>query len=206
MVDERQQHWEEVYRRKEESEVSWYQVYPDISLQLIERSGIGMSEPLIDVGGGASVLVDQLLLKGFSRVAVLDISPTALECAQQRLCEKASQVEWLQADVTQFQPPHRFTLWHDRAVFHFLTDESDRQRYIEVLKSTLQEGGYLLLATFALDGPGMCSGLPVERYDADKMQAVLGEAFTLQESRGEIHTTPAGKEQRFTYALFRYQP
>lgn len=206
MVDERQQHREEIYRRKEESEVSWYQVYPGISLQLIGRSGIGTSEPLIDVGGGASVLVDQLLLKGFRRVAVLDISSTALECAQQRLCEKASQVEWLQADVTQFQPPHRFTLWHDRAVFHFLTDEADRQRYIEVLKSSLQEGGYLLLATFALDGPGMCSGLPVERYDADKLQAVLGEVFTLQESRHEMHTTPAGKEQRFSYALFRYQP
>jgi SAM-dependent methyltransferase len=206
MSEERQQHWEAVYQGKDEGEVSWYQEYPDISLRLIERTGIGSDAPLIDVGGGASVLVDKLLRKGFSRVAVLDISSVALECARQLLAAKAEQVEWLVADVTRFQPEHRFALWHDRAVFHFLTDEDDRRRYIEVLKSALQEGGYLILATFALDGPEMCSGLPVERYDAEKMQAVLGEAFSLQESHREIHITPAGKEQRFTYALFRYQP
>ncbi|MEJ2407729.1 MAG: class I SAM-dependent methyltransferase [Candidatus Thiodiazotropha sp.] len=205
MSEERQQHWEEAYQGKAESEVSWYQEYPDISLQLIDRSGIGMNAPLIDVGGGTSVLIDNLLLKGYSRVAVLDISSAALECTRQRLADKAEQVEWLVSDVTRFQPSHTFSLWHDRAVFHFLTDTEDRRRYIDVLKSALRQGGYLVLATFALDGPEQCSGLPVERYDADKMQAVLGEEFTLQESRREVHVTPAGGEQRFSYALFRYQ-
>jgi 2-polyprenyl-3-methyl-5-hydroxy-6-metoxy-1,4-benzoquinol methylase len=206
MSEERQQHWEEVYRAKDEGEVSWYQEYPDLSLQLIEQTRIDLDAPLIDVGGGASVLVDNLLLKGFSRLAVLDISSMALECARQRLAGKAVQVEWLVADITRFEPEHDFALWHDRAVFHFLTAEHERQRYIEVLKSALQDGGYLILATFALDGPEQCSGLQVERYDINKMQGVLGEAFVLQDSCRETHITPAGKEQHFTYALFRYQP
>lgn len=206
MSEERQQHWEGVYQGKDESEVSWYQEYPDISLQLIERAGIGTDAAVIDVGGGASVLVDNLLQKGFSRITVLDISSAALECTRQRLAERAGEVEWRVADVTRFKPDHSYALWHDRAVFHFLTDALDRRRYIEVLQSALQEGGYLLLATFALDGPEQCSGLPVERYDAEKMQAVLGEAFILLESRREHHITPAEREQRFTYALFRYQP
>lgn len=206
MSEERQQHWEGVYQGKEESEVSWYQEYPDISLQLIERAGIDTDAPLVDVGGGASVLVDNLLQKGFSRITVLDISSAALECVRQRLADRAAEVEWRVSDITRFEPDHAYALWHDRAVFHFLTDESDRRRYIEVLKSALQEGGYLVLATFALDGPEQCSGLPVERYDADKMQVVLGKAFSLLESRLEHHITPAGKEQRFTYALFRYLP
>ncbi len=205
MSDERQQHWEEVYQAKGESGVSWYQDYPEISLKFIEQTGIESDAPLIDVGGGASVLVDNLLRKGYRRVAVLDISSAALECVRQRLADKAEQVEWLVSDITCFEPEHDFALWHDRAVFHFLTAEHDRQRYIEVLKSALRQGGYLILATFALDGPQQCSGLPVERYDADKMQAVLGEAFTLLDSRRECHITPSGSEQRFTYALFRYQ-
>lgn len=206
MTKERQQHWEDVYQGKEVSEVSWYQEYPSTSLQLIEQTGIAADAPLIDVGGGASVLVDNLLMKGFERVAVLDISSSALECARQRLGEKAEQVEWLVSDVTRLQPPHSFALWHDRAVFHFLTDESDRQRYLDVLKSSLQEGGFLILATFALDGPEKCSGLTIERYDIDKMQKVLGESFILIDGRREIHVTPSGMEQRFSYGLFRYQP
>lgn len=206
MNEERQQHWEEVYRGKEEGEVSWYQEYPDTSLQLIERAGLDSDAPVIDVGGGASMLVDNLLRKGFCRLAVLDISASAIECARQRLGDQAGQIEWLVADVTRFHPDHRFALWHDRAVFHFLTETEERHRYLEVLKSALEEGGYLVLATFAQDGPEQCSGLPVERYDTDKMQAVLGKSFALLESRRETHVTPAGKEQRFTYALFRYQP
>ena len=206
MSEERQQHWEKVYQGKEMGEVSWYQEYPDISLQLIARSGIAADAAIIDIGGGASVLVDNLLMQGFEQVAVLDISSSALECARWRLADKAGQVEWLVSDVTRFQPDHTFALWHDRAVFHFLTDESDRQRYLDVVRLSLQAGGFLILATFALDGPEQCSGLPVERYDVDKMQSVLGDAFTLIDSRREVHVTPAEKEQRFTYALFRYQP
>lgn len=204
MGEERQRHWDGVYRQKGNREVSWYQEYPDLSLQLIEQSAIARDEPIIDVGGGASVLVDNLLQKGFSQLAVLDISASALECAKRRLAGRAEQVDWLVSDVTRFVPQHPFVLWHDRAVFHFLTDEHDRQRYIEILKTSLVDNGYLVLATFAPDGPQMCSGLPVECYDTDKMRAVLGSEFTLLDSRREAHTTPSGMVQRFTYALFRY--
>lgn len=200
------QYWEHVYQGRKVNEVSWYQEYPELSLQLIDASGIGSADAILDVGGGASVLVDHLLLQGFSRVAVLDISALALECARKRLSDQADRVEWIEADVTNFEPPHPFALWHDRAVFHFLTEAGDRQRYIEVLKKALDGGGFLILATFSLDGPQMCSGLPVERYDVDKMQATLGPAFRLLEYRPELHTTPSGGEQRFIYALFRYQP
>lgn len=206
MSDERQQHWEQVYRDRESTSVSWYQEYPEISLQLIERSGVTTEDALIDIGGGASLLVDNLLQRNFSRVAVLDISASALECAGVRLSDRAAQVEWYVADVTTFEPPHRFTLWHDRAVFHFLTAMEDRRNYLGVLEKTLQPGGWLILATFALDGPERCSGLLVERYDVTKMCATLGDRFELVETRDEQHTTPAGGEQKFTYALFRYLP
>ena len=206
MNDERRQHWEQVYRDKESTSVSWYQEYPELSLQLVHKSGVAKTEPIIDIGGGASVLVDDLLLQDFSSVAVLDISAAALECARARLCERAAQVEWFVADVTTFEPPHPFALWHDRAVFHFLTSYEDRQKYLQVLKKTLQPYGWLILATFALGGPDRCSGLPVEHYDAAKMQATLGGRFELVESREECHTTPAGGEQKFTYCLFRFKP
>lgn len=205
MSEERQQHWDRVYRDRESTAVSWYQEYPELSLQLINKSGLARDEAIIDIGGGASLLVDNLLQQGFRRVAVLDISSAALECARTRLCERAADVEWFAADVTAFEPPHRFALWHDRAVFHFLTSHEDRQNYLRVLGKTLHPGGWLILATFALDGPERCSGLPVERYDADKMRATLGARFELVETRDESHTTPAGGKQKFTYCLFHYQ-
>ncbi len=206
MGGERRNHWEEVYRGKESTAVSWYQEYPETSLQLIQRSGVAKEDALIDIGGGASLLVDNLLQRDFSHVAVLDISAAALECARARLCGRADMVEWYVADVTAFEPPHRYVLWHDRAVFHFLTANEDRQCYLDVLEKTLQAGGWLILATFALDGPERCSGLPVERYDVTKLRATRGERFVFVESREEHHTTPAGGEQKFTYGLFRYQP
>lgn len=206
MSDERQQHWDGVYKEKQSTAVSWYQEYPELSLQLIQKSGVARDESIIDIGGGASLLVDNLLQQGFSAVAVLDISASALECARARLCERAAQVEWFVADVTTFEPPHQFALWHDRAVFHFLTREEERQNYLQALTRALQPGGWLVLATFALDGPEKCSGLPVERYDADKMRTTLGNRFELVESREECHTTPAGGEQKFTYCLFRFSP
>lgn len=206
MSEGRQQHWEQVYREKETTAVSWYQEYPEMSLQLVQKSGVTKEDAIIDVGGGASVLVDNLLQNGFSKVAVLDISAPALECVKKRLGERAAEVEWLVSDVTAFVAPHPFTLWHDRAVFHFLTADEDRQSYLRVLEQALQPGGWLILATFALNGPERCSGLPVERYDAAKMSATLGDRFELVETCDESHTTPAGGEQKFTYCLFRYRP
>ncbi|MCW8919776.1 MAG: class I SAM-dependent methyltransferase [Gammaproteobacteria bacterium] len=203
---DRQHHWEQVYRSKESTAVSWYQKYPEQSIRLIERVVQSKAQPIIDVGGGASVLVDNLLQRGYSRLAVLDISAKALDCIRQRLCDKAQQVEWFVTDVTNFTPPHRFALWHDRAVFHFLTDSEDRAKYIAVLQRALEPGAHLVIATFAPDGPAQCSGLPVERYDGVKIAQTLGESFQLLEQQSESHTTPAGGEQRFNYFLFRYQP
>ena len=136
-MSERQEHWNGVYQTKESTEVSWYQEYPELSMRLIESVIKEKSEAIIDVGGGASVLVDSLLLKGYGSLAVLDISKPALSCAQQRLCGKADKVEWYVSDVTAFEPPHRFALWHDRAVFHFLTSAGDREKYIQVLEDVV---------------------------------------------------------------------
>lgn len=195
----RKDHWEQVYRAKGSTEVSWYQTEPSLSLQLIEASGVRPSDPIIDVGGGASVLVDRLLARGFESVAVLDLSAAALSCARERLGRGADRVEWYEADVTEFVAPHPYRLWHDRAVFHFLTDPEDRHRYVEVLRRTVPKGGHAIIASFALDGPSQCSGLDIERYDQARLMAALGAGFQLCDSAAESHTTPAGKTQQFQY-------
>lgn len=205
-MGDRQRHWEDVYQSKESTEVSWYQEYPDHSMRMIEKAASSLQDAIIDVGGGASVLVDALLQKGYTKLAVLDISESALKCVRQRLCERAKQVEWFANDVTVFSPPHRFSIWHDRAVFHFLTSESDREKYRNVLRTALIPNAHLVIATFALDGPEKCSGLPVERYDAEKIKRTLGAEFQLLEQQAESHTTPSGNEQRFNYFLLQYQP
>jgi len=199
-------HWENVYESKQPNDVSWYQTHPTLSLQLIEATGIGKQQPILDVGGGASALVDHLLDAGFQHVAVLDISAAALRHARQRLGPRAATVEWFEADVTNFTPLHRFALWHDRAVFHFLTDATDRRHYVRALNETLAAAGHLIIATFALDGPPKCSGLHVARYDAKKLSAELGPGFELLETREETHVTPWQTEQKFTYFRFRRQP
>lgn len=195
-------HWERVYEDGLPEEVSWYQKEPTLSLQLIRNTRIATDAPIIDVGGGASLLVDGLCERGFTRLAVLDISPQALAYARERLGDKAQRVEWYEADITTFVPPHRFALWHDRAVFHFLTDQVDRTRYVEVLKRTLEPGGHLLLATFALGGPTRCSGLEIVQYDAAKLGRELGGEFRLVEETSETHVTPTGKQQKFAYFRF----
>jgi 2-polyprenyl-3-methyl-5-hydroxy-6-metoxy-1,4-benzoquinol methylase len=203
MAVETKSHWEQVYRSKLPTDVSWYQTHPSLSLKLIEATGIDKQQPIIDVGGGASVLVDSLLEAGFQQLAVLDISAAAIRYAQQRLGARAAEVEWFETDVTQFAPPHRFVLWHDRAVFHFLTEATTRQDYVRVLQETLTADGHLIIATFAVDGPPKCSGLDVVRYDAKKLCAELGPGFALLETRDETHVTPWQTEQRFTYFRFR---
>lgn len=199
----RQEHWNQVYQTKGTQDVSWYQRRPDLSLALIAASSVSKDAGIIDVGGGASTLVDFLLDDGFTRLAVLDLSGAALAHSRSRLGARAGAVEWFEADVTSFQPPHRFGLWHDRAVLHFLTAADDRRGYVAALQRTLLPGGVAVISTFALDGPPKCSGLEVMRYDESSIQAELGAEFQLQEVRRETHITPWQSEQRFIY--FRFQ-
>jgi SAM-dependent methyltransferase len=196
---DRKAHWENVYGDKSPLEVSWYQKEPTLSLSLIRNTGLAHDAPVIDVGGGASILVDCLCDEGYEHVGVLDISGKALAHARHRLGEKAKTVEWYEEDVTLFRPPHRFALWHDRAVFHFLTEAADRRKYVETLKHALRPGGHLILAAFAIGGPTQCSGLDIVQYDAEKLMAELGEDFELIEESNELHMTPANREQQFTY-------
>ena len=198
----RKDHWEQVYKTKAPDAVSWFQTRPTTSLKLIEAARVDKDAGIIDVGGGASVLVDFLLADGFRKVAVLDLSAAALEHARRRLGKRADSVEWLPADVTTFQSPRGFGLWHDRAVFHFLTDKADRQKYVETLKRTLTPDGHVIIATFAIDGPLKCSGLEVARYDAPSLCTELGADFQLLEQLEETHTTPWDTTQKFSYFRF----
>lgn len=198
------EHWQRVYITKHPSEVSWYEAQPTTSLQLIERAMLPDGAKIIDVGSGASTLVDAL----FERyaVTVLDLSHTALQRSRDRLGANAHRVAWRAADITQVDLPARhYDLWHDRAAFHFLTDPADRSSYLRTLRHALKPGGHLLLATFAPNGPMKCSGLEVVRYDAADMLGILGAGFKLLEERLETHLTPSGGEQRFAYGLFECQ-
>ena len=199
---DRKSHWQNVYQEKSALDVSWYQKEPALSLELIHSTQVASDESIIDIGGGASVLVDHLFKEGFTSLAVLDISENALVSAKKRLGESAKSIEWFEADITQFNSPHQFSLWHDRAVFHFLTDQSDRKSYIKALKHTLRPGGHLIIAAFATGGPEKCSGLEIVQYDSEKLIAELGEDFELIEERNEVHITPSNKEQKFTYFRF----
>jgi len=198
----RKTHWESIYTDKSPLEVSWFQKEPRLSLQLITNTGLSTEAAIIDIGGGASVLIDHLFEHGFRHLAVLDISGTALSHAKQRLGSTAEQIEWFETDVTTFVPPHPFDIWHDRAVLHFLTDATDRKHYVETLKQTLKLGGRLILAAFAIGGPTRCSGLEIVQYDADKLAREFGEDFTLVEQVSEIHVTPTNHEQLFAYFRF----
>jgi trans-aconitate methyltransferase len=201
----RKTHWETVYTTKGENEVSWFQDNPAPSLELIDRVGPEPDSAIIDIGGGASRLVDCLLARGFRRLTVLDISASALDVAKARMGSRSEAVQWIVADVTTWQPAQRFDLWHDRAAFHFLVDPADRGAYIARLKQALVPGGHAIIATFAADGPEKCSGLPVNRYDPAGLAKELGEGFTLLESRRHDHATPWHSSQRFQFSLFRWQ-
>ena len=199
----RKGHWETVYTTKGENEVSWFQDNPAPSLEMIELAKPGRSAAIIDIGGGASRLVDALLGRGFRHLAVLDISAAALDAAKARLGEAATKVQWIVADVTTWQPQQAFDIWHDRAAFHFLVDAADRAAYVGALKQALIPGGHAVIATFAIDGPEKCSGLEVARYDAAELASELGEEFTLIETRKHDHSTPWNSNQRFQFSLFR---
>ncbi len=200
-------HWDEVYATRAETGVSWYQDEPTRSLELIAAVAPDEGGRIIDVGGGASVLVDRLLEHAFERIAVLDISEIALGKAKARLGEgeRAARVEWLAADVTEAQRVGTFDVWHDRAVFHFLIDAADRKAYVDLALKTVPKGGHLIVATFADDGPARCSDREVHRYNADALQAEFRPGFAIVRAVREIHTTPWGASQPFLYGVFRRQ-
>jgi SAM-dependent methyltransferase len=198
----RKEHWEDTYRTTAADEVGWYQAYPAMSLKLIASAGVDPSARLIDVGGGDSTLVDHLLDLGFQKVTVLDISGVALARAQSRLGDRAGQVTWIEGDITQGGALGPYDLWHDRAVFHFLTDPEDRRRYLDTLLQALPPHGHLIMATFGHDAPPTCSGLPVVRYDTRSLANELGREFELVEDCEHVHRTPGGKSQPFIYCRF----
>jgi SAM-dependent methyltransferase len=199
----RRGHWQNVYTNKGETEVSWFQENPAPSLDLIAAVGATSSSAIIDIGGGASRLVDKLLDLGFQDVTVLDLSEAALDSAKARLGSRAAQVHWVVADATIWESPKAYDCWHDRAAFHFLTEEQDRIAYVARLERGLKIGGHAIIATFALDGPERCSGLPVMRYDAASLSLVLGPAFELVATRTHSHATPWGSDQSFQFSVFR---
>lgn len=200
---DRKQHWDSVYTTKAATEVSWFQDNPALSLDLIGENSASQSAPLIDIGGGASRLVDALLVRGYSDVTVLDIAEPALAAAKARLSDQAQKVNWIVADITRWQPARPYALWHDRAVFHFLTDAADRAAYRRALIAGTTIGSQIIIASFAPDGPERCSGLPVMRYAPETLQTELGGDFALQDARREEHRTPGGNIQRFQYSRFR---
>ncbi len=194
------EHWEIIYESKGDPEVSWTQSEPEPSLSLIRE--VAHKGRIIDVGGGTSVLVDRLLALNYS-VTALDISKAAIARAQVRLGECSSLVRWIVADVTTNLNLDTVDVWHDRAVFHFLTNLTDRAAYVGLMSRTVISGGYIILATFALDGPEKCSGLPVQRYDGSSLAAELGEGFSRIKTVPAIHKTPSGHPQSFQYSIFR---
>ena len=200
------EHWEKVYTSKAANAVSWFQPHADLSVKLIKGTGASRDAAILDVGGGASTLVDDLLDNGYTNLTVLDLSAAALAAARKRLGARAANVRWIEADITQAElPADHFNVWHDRAVFHFLTSPEERAAYVQAVFRTVKPGGHVIVATFAENGPELCSGLPVMRYSADGLHAEFGESFTLLRHEEEAHHTPAGKVQQFVYCYCRTQ-
>ena len=197
-----QAHWERVYTTKAPTEVSWFRPHLETSLSLIARSTADHSARIIDVGGGESTLVDDLLANGYTNITVLDISHTALDVTRARLGARAAGVAWIVADVTQADlPANSFDVWHDRAVFHFLTTPEDRAAYVRNVARAVKPGGHVIISAFGPEGPLKCSGLDVQRYDADSLHHEFGAHFRLIDSRTELHQTPFGTEQQFLYCF-----
>lgn len=195
-----QQHWEKVYQTKQPDSVSWFQEHATRSLEIIRSIGANPGSRIIDVGGGASTLVDDLLANGFEHISVLDLSASALDVARKRLGPKGDTVEWIAGDIRNVDlPPQSFDIWHDRAVFHFLTDPADRMAYVAQVVKAVKPGGHVIVATFAPDGPEQCSGLPVARYAPGELHGQFGPNFELLEHASEEHKTPWGSVQRFVY-------
>jgi len=198
----KQAHWQNVYQTRDERDVSWFEERPAISLELIQATRVGVDGPIIDIGGGASRLVDALVRKGFRTITVLDLSERALAASRQRLGAQAAQISWIVADVTTWQPTENFEVWHDRAAFHFL-EPGDQSAYAARVHRAVRPGGHVIIGTFALDGPERCSGLPIARHDAASIGQVLGQSFKFVETRRHDHQTPSGVIQRFQFSRFQ---
>jgi len=200
-------HWDQLYSTTASADVSWYQRSPARSLELIARAKVSPAEPILDVGGGDSTLVDHLLDRGYTQLSVLDIASAALERAQTRLGARGGAVRWIEADITKaILAPASVGVWHDRATFHFLTSPPDRAAYIALVRRAVRPGGHVIIATFAEDGPTHCSGLPVHRYSAESIHGAFGPDFQQLGHAVETHVTPAGATQRFMYCWCAYRP
>jgi SAM-dependent methyltransferase len=201
-----QTHWESVYSSKAPDAVSWYRPHLEISLDLIERHAADRSASIIDVGGGESTLIDDLVSRGYQELTVLDISNTAIEATRKRLGPAAEQVRWMLGDITQVPfPPQSFDVWHDRAVFHFLVDPAQREAYVRSTLNAVRPEGYVIVSTFGPEGPTRCSGLDVIRYDAETLHREFGKRFRIEESSKELHRTPWGAAQQFVYCCCRVE-
>ena len=199
-------HWEKVYKTKEPDAVSWYRAHLETSLALIERAAQSRSASIIDIGAGESTLVDDLLARGYDDITVFDVSETALEVTKKRLGSLAEQIKWIVADVTQVELERSaYDVWHDRAVFHFLTSMEQRAAYVRNVAKAVKTGGHVIVSTFGLEGPTKCSGLEVSRYDAESLHGEFGPRFHLVESCKELHNTPFGATQQFLYCYCRVE-
>ncbi|MCQ9205820.1 MAG: class I SAM-dependent methyltransferase [Omnitrophica bacterium] len=203
LIHNRKTHWERAYKNQSSHKLSWYQDYPEISLRLIASTKVAAESNIIDIGGGASKLVDFLLQQGYKNITVLDIAGNSIEKAKLRLGGKANNVKWIETDITNCNLEIQYDIWHDRAVFHFLTNSQDRKRYIKTLKQSLKPNGNVIIATFSLSGPKKCSGLKIARYSPESLLGELGNDFKIIETIDEVHITPANAKQNFIYCHFR---
>lgn len=200
---DRQAHWNEAYRTKGAEGVSWFEERPALSLELVRATGIDAGTSLIDIGGGASRLVDALLEEGLRDLSVLDLSEAAVESARARLGDRARSVEWIVADVTGWRPERVYDIWHDRAALHFLTAPEDQALYARCLEAALAPDGHAIVASFAPDGPKRCSDLPVVGHDGESLSRLFGPSLRLVDQRRHLHRTPFGTTQQFQFSVFR---
>lgn len=203
IISQRKAHWDKIYTSKDHKEVSWYQESPSISLALLKQIGVAEDDAIIDIGAGASTLVDALIEQGYEDISILDISDNALDIVKQRLADKADIPKYYTADVTEFSPARQFDVWHDRAVFHFLTQQSDKEKYVQRLSELLKPTGRAIIGTFSLNGPNQCSGLDIEQYDELMIAKLMGTQLELIDSCVDVHTTPGGATQEFMYFLLK---
>jgi len=203
MEKTRKQHWETIYETKKFEEVSWYQAVPEVSLTILSEFGVEKDWAIIDIGGGDSYFVDFLLNQNYTDISVLDISEKALHRVQNRLKSKAENVKWITSDITEFKPSKKYDFWHDRAVFHFLTEPNDVKKYAEIAADSISEKGIMVIGTFSKNGPLKCSGIEIKQYDEKEMSAVFETDFELVNFRKIIHITPMQSEQHFIFCVFR---
>lgn len=199
----KKQHWDKIYSEKPPTEVSWYEPMPQESLELIKSCGISNEAAIIDIGGGDSFLAEFLISLGYKDVTVVDISSKVIERAKERMCEKADEVTWITADASNFRPKRKYDLWHDRAAFHFLTTQEQRNNYLETVYKAVKPGGYMIMGTFSDKGPEKCSGLEVQRYSVGEMCKLFEEEFNMLSGKNIDHYTPSGATQNFTFCSFQ---